>query len=514
MSERGAVLKLWALDSFSWRASVNDEGTIFEVTLAFDQETGECYDQFSYCDCRRRNCEHKLAAIFAVRDKFLGAHAALEPPKVFGAKPNADLEDAACLYKGSARAKAMSLVASALPLKEPLDIALGFSSFIKLAVKLKRTIAVHDINPETGVLALSAMGDEAYEKGELGLASDLHAITLDILDSIESLAWRGKDMAKNAKLEVLERLDAIAELADMETGKRMAVVLVDVIEQAKRQDTILGAAKAAQPLCRQDPECQRKFMDALEGLLIPFESREMKEARLEIASCAGSKARDEFLRRNMKDPYFELRSVDVLASLDKAAEICWNKLRVQNSYEWGCKLCELLERKGDKEGLRKAREEIAFNMSLTDEEYFSNFDKMKELYTPEEWKYIEAGLVWELKGKTSCPRIFNPRYVAYLKRAENMEELFRACALQPELVEDLFEPLSLCYRVELGEIYENYIFELAKRAASYKNDKSVVGALKMYHKFGFDAESVRQRLVEKHKKRRVFARKLEEIEFE
>ncbi|MDR1642411.1 MAG: hypothetical protein LBT59_22200 [Clostridiales bacterium] len=507
-------IKFKKLDDFAKQAYIEDNGKTFEVTVSYDPQTGEVFDFYSFCECQEKNCEHKLALIFAIRESCLGAQAVMTPPDIFEAKVTKAIADAAELYTNAPRVSALELAKSALSSQDPMTVALGFSSFMKLAIRDRRSLNIGDVKGKTGIMAISMMGDEAYQDGNIGMAADLQSIALDALDSMENLAWANKYYAKREKKAIFEKLDALAELAQPDVGKRMISVFTSVAKQACCQDTILGLINSAGPLGREYREWISTFVKLIsEERNMPLHSDEHKEAMLALYALADAKAGAERIK-DSNDRYYELRVIDMLAEsgdLRTAIVSCTKKLEQYKTADWGWKLCALYEKMGDKAGLRATREEMAFNMNLTDDEYFENLGLMKELYTELEWKYIETSLVWEMKGKTSNPQVYQPRYIRFLKLKGDSEQLFKACSLQPEIFDDVFRILSPNYSAaELNDMFRRYIIGIVQEGNT-KTYLKVCEQLKSYHKLGFDANSARQGIVEAFARRPALVKMLGEL---
>jgi hypothetical protein len=106
------------------------------------------------------------------------------------------------------------------------------------------------------------------------------------------------------------------------------------------------------------------------------------------------------------DDYYLLRYVDLLiemGQLEKAASICLEKEREDYAdCEWAMKRCEILEKANDIKALKKLRKELAFELEIDDDDkYFANYEKMKDLFTPKEWKPIEERIAAILKASNA-----------------------------------------------------------------------------------------------------------------
>jgi hypothetical protein len=510
--ESGKVANVEKIDDFSFSGDVFAEDGTYKVDLRFGTAAGMAIiNNCSFCRCQMMNCEHKLALLLAVRDKyFLGAKASLEPPKLFGAKETEALLEAAALRLKARAASPLELAKNAAPSEEPLDVALAFSMLMKRTVKEKRKISMQDINPGTGIMAISAMGDREFWKGNLFLAADLQSIALDTLDSAQSLAWRHKDYASREKGKIIEKLEAIAREAGPVEGKRMMEVFSDLVAQAMHQDTILGVSKVARHFCH-DLATRDSFLELLDSRSAMFESPEMKEAKLAIALCANESGVSKFFEKSRRDNYYKLKHVDYLVSkgeLGKALELCESG---DGSFAWAEKTCEVLEKMGDSGSLRKERERIAFDLDVTDDEYFCNFDKMKPLYSSEEWKYIEEGLVREMKGKKFSYETCSARYVRYLKRKGSVDALYMICFYQPNLFDDLYDVLRSAYKKETQFLLEKFMLWKAQFDGNDVRCKEICALLEKYHGNGLEVSSVIAKLLEKHSRRKTLVRVLSDL---
>ncbi|MDR1639670.1 MAG: hypothetical protein LBT59_08250 [Clostridiales bacterium] len=50
-----------------------------QVQISFDESTGIIYEPFSSCSCGLSDCEHQAAALFKLREGFLGVKTDVEP---------------------------------------------------------------------------------------------------------------------------------------------------------------------------------------------------------------------------------------------------------------------------------------------------------------------------------------------------------------------------------------------------------------------------------------------------
>ncbi|MDR1639671.1 MAG: hypothetical protein LBT59_08255 [Clostridiales bacterium] len=509
--ESDRVANLLRVDDLAWSAEVNARDGCYKTEVRFETNTGRVISNCSFCHCLTVNCEHKLAVVMAIKDKYyLGAQAAPEPPKLFRARGTKALDDAVALYLKSSYASPFELAKSAISSKNSVDIALNFSIFMKKAVKAKRKLYMHDINTVTGIMAISVMGIKAFEKKSLYPAAVLQSIALDALDSMQCLAWRNKDFAKDEKPVVLKRLEQIVNEADAVAGMRMIDVFADVIRQARYEDTILGTARIALKFCHEK-RARDRILDILESRNIMLESEEMKEVKVAIAICDKTSSLDDYFEKHKSDSFYQFKYVDYLADkgkFEKALEICESGEACNG---WAEKQCEVLEMKGDRQGLRKAREHIAFDLEVSDDTFFKNFNEMKSLYTSEEWKYIEAGLVREMKGTKFSYATCGPRYVRYLKQIGNADDLYMICFYQPELFDDLFDTLSNAYLKQLPPLFEKYMLWKAQFDGNEARYKEICSLLEKYRAKGLDISSAISKLIERHSRRKSLVRALSEL---
>jgi hypothetical protein len=512
--DTNCVQKVESISGDEWTGRMRQGRRSYHVQVCFDESSGEIFEPFSFCGCGIGNCEHQVALLFEVRKFYLGAQSDSEP--LFRQKECPGLGSAALRYADSGAFDAFAAAKRVMRQTEPLDIALGFSSYMKMAIRQKRRLNNFDIAAETGVMAISALGDEALENGDLKLASKLQSIAADTLDAIQNLAWRNKGLAAKERTAVFAKLAALAA-ADPAIAKETASNLSLVVAKAKHEDTILCSAKIAE-LAKRDKKVYEMFSKSLSWRSIPFESAGIKRAR-RIFEAFRLDSKDELLNDliNTKTDDDRLFGyVDFLAAkgdIEKALDICEKRRKLLfkkgRSLNWDEKQCQIFEQAGNIKGIQEIRELVAFEEKIKDDDYFRNYDKMKAAYAGKDWKKIEEKMIQSMKGDT--PGSYGARYIKHLVREGKTEELYQICASDPIHLGEAYEALLPVYGDKLNDLFGDYIFALARSSTKPIVYKLICEQLLACGKRGVDAAKIRRELVERYPNRRQFKEALEDL---
>ncbi|MDR1642407.1 MAG: hypothetical protein LBT59_22180 [Clostridiales bacterium] len=377
---------------------------------------------------------------------------------------------------------------------------------MKIAIRQKRRLTVEDIDPETGVLAISEMADQAFERGECLLAAELAAIAINTLDAVEFFAWRNKELAKKEKKGIFEKMELLAD--DDLTASVLTRRLTVIVKKAKHEDTILGSAKIVDHFC-SDPNTRETFREALRSRNVPFESPELKRLRAVFGAARSDPGKnellDELIDQTIEDDdrlYQYVNFIIAKGAYARALDIVQKKRKhfFERSWcLWDEKECEILEKLGDIESVRKKRNFAAFEIEVRDEDYFRNYDEMKRLCPEDEWNSIQDSMIEDMKRNPSGA--YSMRYIKFLSRERQIPELYQICQKHPICFGEAYEALHATYSDSEDELFEKFILALALTGNTQTVYKRVCAELRTFQKRGFDIERVKAKLVAKYPNR-------------
>jgi hypothetical protein len=498
--------------NWNWNVTVRDGKLAYEVAVHFNGYANvECARGGCACGGNAKAfCEHFTAALFAIKDQFLGAASRMEPPDLFVAKKTIALEQATNEYcSGESKKSALSLVMDAVG-SDPLDIGLGMSILLKEALHRKRIFDTRDVS---SISDIAMMADDAARQGDLRLAADLEIIALDAFDSLDNLAWRGKGIASKEYDLVTAKLAVITNglRENQFLSKHLMDAYVSAIKQARHEEAVYSLSKLALPIC-QSGQNRQKLKTLLSSIKIHLECDDMKELRLIIAANGEKRAMEAFLLAKIdEDLYYKSRYVDLLIeskSYMQAISICLEEEEEDEDYgydwEWAEKHCNVLEKMGDMKRLREQRELMFNYMTEVDDAdlYFENYDKLKKICSDKELKSVEMRFVNALKGPGYTYANKNELYELFLEEQGRISELYQIAASQLDRLPELYEKLIPEFKEEADRLVEEFIFEKAKPIGR-ANYEIVYECLWRFKEKGADVESVRKKLVAKYPNRSI-----------
>jgi hypothetical protein len=139
---------------------------------------------------------------------------------------------------------------------------------------------------------------------------------------------------------------------------------------------------------------------------------------------------------------------------------------------------------------------------------------MPKLYTKRVWKDVEAILVRTMKGDNFSPLTCSRRYVRYLEKKGDVDELYNICLYQPALLDELIETLRPKYEKELGVVFEKYILDLQRHGSYLKLYEETCELFRKYRGLGVDVSGAMAKLRDWYGNRKKLMRMLDELELD
>ncbi|MDR1639673.1 MAG: hypothetical protein LBT59_08265 [Clostridiales bacterium] len=502
MLDRDSRCKGSVLDERSWsvRISFDPQGHLIP-------EAGNAYNA------------HELAVLFAIRGAYLGAQASLRPPKMFGAKTTSAFKNATYEYIHYKEKTAIELAKDLVPANELVELSLALSIILKITVSRTRILEIADIEPETGIMAISVFGEEALQNDKVLLAAKLQALALDALDSTQNLAWRGKGRAMIGKAAVFSNLEKVVNaVSDQETGSKILDVLINTLNQAKHPDTILSLANLSMALCKDDMSWSL-LKKALTKARIHLPSDKVMDARVMAEIQGDREAFGAMLKKRFHESaYFKVGYIDYLIgqeSYREALRACDEEEEDREyryiqfpeiQWRWYERRCIIFDRLGDKEKVRGLREAMAFDFpetADTPEDYLRNCAELKKLCPKEDWDIIAE----RLGARISDPKI----YAEFLWQEGKIQELCDLCDKNLDMILRFYERLALEHKQKADELAEAYIWEQAEPADNTDDFARVCKRLLELSDLGANAKSLRIMLSQQYPERTAFINMLNEL---
>jgi hypothetical protein len=265
----------------------------------------------------------------------------------------------------------------------------------------------------------------------------------------------------------------------------------------------------------------------LDSFSIPYESKELKDAKVAIGSSGDDEETEDFLLDYIDvDEYGEFKYADFLVekNLDDALEYmrdAWhrNKWDPENYWAWSERYCNALEKAGKFKESCDVRVEILgckyLRMYKIDENaFFAHMDKLKENSPKNKWPKIEAKLVEDMRNHIIMYNVspYKDVYIKYLRREKKHDEFYKYLEATPLELDEYYDELYPFLGSKLHALFEEFIKAQAGEFSSAKSYDRVCAYLKKYNGRGIDVKLYRQVLIEKFYLRKMLVEKLKALE--
>ncbi|MDR1639672.1 MAG: hypothetical protein LBT59_08260 [Clostridiales bacterium] len=544
-ADRGAVYTSTSefLGTRFYISTGGEYGSDCEVHLYFE-DNGDVTERDIFCACGRQNCEHLMMAALHTRDMYLGAYPSLLPIGYFEEEePPGDLEKMVKRYVAGFEPSALECAKKIARSQKPYDVAIAMSFFMKSAISVSKKLTSKDIGVKTGILAISALGDEALKNKQYTDAASLQLIALNTLDTCQYLAWRHKYLARNEKEGVARKLseilnksrcvedaDGIARIdfASMsrKDAKKIALIISDSIYEAMQTDTILYLARAALPLCK-DPDNRSELTRVLESFTIPFETYELKDARVAIGISGDDRETEMYLERFMDyDEYGEFKYADYLAEKNPPYALeymrqAWIQSQVEpeKAWQWCGRLCNALEKAGYMRESCETRVELLgyqyfMKFKIDEKAFFEQFDRLKENSPKRDWPLFEAKILSEMLTNINN-FFFSPYkeiYLKYLRKERKYKEFYEYLERYPMEFDECYNELHSIYGDRIHPLFEKFIIAQAASESTAKSYDKVCAYLKKYKDQGVNSEKYRLMLIDRFRSKKMLVAKLNDLQ--
>lgn len=256
-----------------------------------------------------------------------------------------------------------------------------------------------------------------------------------------------------------------------------------------------------------------KQLDALKQQVNhSFDKKEIKLLQLQIIEkCDGESAAERFIYDNVNHSEFREKAISYefnKGNCEKVIQLCLQGEIADQHYrglvhKWQEFRYKAYEIVGDIENQR----ELAKKLLL--KENFTYYEKLKGLYSLEEWEPILQELLEEFE-KEKYP---SSTHLSILKVENLKEKILLYCKKRTSSISDLYPYVIKDYFDDVNDIFITYIQRISEEASDRRGYRSVCAVIKTYKKaFGTPhSHKLIKELREKHNRRPAFLDELGKI---